>query len=74
MGRRSCDVVDYIGSHLLLPTVSIPSFRVTFDDVMKDKDICCDCGSLTGWFYLHANHIGADQEYTGLIMPNTLVP
>lgn len=28
---------------------------------------------LIGSFYLHANHVGGDQEYTGLIMPNTLL-
>lgn len=28
---------------------------------------------LIGSFYLHANHFGGDQEYTGLIMPNTLL-
>lgn len=28
---------------------------------------------LIGSFYLHANHVGGDLEYTGLIMPNTLL-
>ena len=39
----------------------------------KDKDICSHCGRLIGSIYLHANHVGGDQEYTGLIMPNTLL-
>ena len=56
-------------AHLLISLLSGSPLMMSW----KDKDICSHCGRLIGSIYLHANHVGGDQEYTGLIMPNTLL-